>query len=83
MDLPARRARLPRGPERYGPDGTYIHEDERWSERRAGDMPAVEQILRVNGWMLAYRFVLGERLLDWRGPREARVPRAETRRRSR
>jgi Replication-relaxation len=56
----------------YGPEGTYIAEDARWSERRAADMTSVEQILRVNGWMLAYRFILGERLLDWRGPRDER-----------
>lgn len=55
----------------YGPEGTYIREDARWSERRAADMPSVEHVLRVNGWMLAYSLVLGERLLDWRGPREA------------
>jgi hypothetical protein len=36
-------------------------------------MSSVEHVLRVNGWMLAYRLVLGERMLDWRGPREARV----------
>lgn len=55
----------------YGPEGPYISEQLRWTERRAADMSSVEHILRVNGWMLAYRFVLGERLLDWRGPREA------------
>jgi hypothetical protein len=57
----------------YGPDGLYIAEHARWTERRAADMPSVERILRVNGWMLAYRLVLGERLLDWRGAREARI----------
>jgi Replication-relaxation len=57
----------------YGPDGTYIDEAARWSDRRAADMASVEQVLRVNGWMLAYRLVLGERLLDWRGTRDARV----------
>lgn len=61
----------------YGPEGTYIHETERWSERRAGDMQRVEQILRVNGWMLAYRFAVGARLLDWLGPREARTTRRD------
>lgn len=57
----------------YGTDGTYVDEDARWSERRAADMSSVEQVLRVNGWMLAYRLLLGERLLDWRGARDARA----------
>ena len=57
----------------YGPDGTYIDEAARWSERRAADMSSVEHVLRVNGWMLAYRLVLGERMLEWRGAREARM----------
>lgn len=57
----------------YGPDGTYISESARWTERRAADISVVEQILRVNGWMLGYRLVLGERMLDWRGTREART----------
>jgi hypothetical protein len=61
----------------YGPEGTYIGEEARWSERRAADMLSVEHVLRVNGWMLAYRLVLGERLLDWRGPREAPPGRGE------
>jgi hypothetical protein len=58
----------------YGPEGTYIDETTRWAERRAADMTSVEHVLRVNGWMLAYRLFLGERMLDWRGGREARVP---------
>jgi len=57
----------------YGPGGTYIDEKARWTERRAADIASVEQTLRVNGWMLAYRVVLGDRLLEWRGPRDARV----------
>jgi hypothetical protein len=55
----------------YGPEGTYVPEDARWSERRAADTASVEHVLRVNGWMLAYRLYLGERLLEWRGAREA------------
>jgi hypothetical protein len=57
----------------YGPEGLYIDEHARWAERRAADMQTVDRILRVNGWMLAYRLILGERLLDWRGAREARI----------
>jgi Replication-relaxation len=57
----------------YGPEGTYIDESARFAERRAADMASVEHALRVNGWMLAYRLFLGDRMLDWRGSREARV----------
>jgi hypothetical protein len=57
----------------FGPEGEYIQESARWTERRAADMLTVEQILRVNGWMLAYRLAIGGRLLDWRGAREARA----------
>jgi len=57
----------------YGPEGLYIDEHARWAERRAADIQSVDRILRVNGWMLAYRLLLGDRLLEWRGAREARI----------
>jgi len=64
----------------YGPDGAYIDETLRWSERRAVDMRAVEHELRVNEWMLAYRRVVGGRVVDWLGRREARAAPAEAER---
>jgi len=54
-------------------DGTYIDEQARWSERRAVDMGRVEHGLRVNGWLLTYRRLLDGKLLDWLGPREAKI----------
>lgn len=57
--------------QREGPDGVYVEEGARWSDRWAVDMRRVQHQLRVNGWMLAYRHVLGTAAIDWLGSREA------------
>ncbi|MGH2763102.1 MAG: replication-relaxation family protein [Thermoleophilaceae bacterium] len=56
-----------------GPDGTYVDEGERWSDRWAVDMRRVQHQLRASGWMLAYRHLLGAAAIDWLGSREARA----------
>jgi hypothetical protein len=58
---------------REGPDGAYVDPAARWSDQWAVDMRRVQHQLRVNGWMLAYRHVLGTSAVDWLGRREARM----------
>lgn len=59
--------------QREGPDGPYLDEAVRWSDRWAVDMRRVQHQLRANGWMLAYRRLLEGAAVDWLGRRESRV----------
>lgn len=59
--------------QREGPAGPYVDPAVRWSDQWAVDMRRVQHQLRVNGWMLAYRRLLGADAIDWLGRREARI----------
>jgi protein involved in plasmid replication-relaxation len=59
--------------QRVGVDGAYVDPAARWSDQWAVDMRRVQHQLRVNGWILAYRHMLGSAAVDWLGRREARM----------
>lgn len=56
-----------------GPQGPYIPRKASWSERQLGDHGVISHLLQTNAWVMAYRRLLGENALDWRGEREGRL----------
>jgi Replication-relaxation len=53
--------------------GPYIPHQARWRERQVRDYRVVEHDLQVNAWVMAYRQLAGELVVDWLGPDEARL----------
>lgn len=52
----------------HGPEGPYIPERERFSERRLADYGGVQHDLQVNAWVLVFRRIVGDLVVDWKGP---------------
>jgi len=57
----------------WGLDGPYIEEEAKWRPRHVTEYSVVEHDLQVNAWVMAYRALVGERLIDWLGPDQGRV----------
>jgi hypothetical protein len=56
-----------------GIDGRYIGEEAKWRPRHVTDYSVVEHDLQVNAWVMAYRELRREHLLDWLGPDQGRI----------
>jgi hypothetical protein len=54
-------------------DGPYIGEEAKWRPRHVTDYSVVEHDLQVNAWVIAYRQLCGDHLIDWRGPDHGRI----------
>jgi hypothetical protein len=61
------------GQRHRGRDGTYIAEDADWKDRQPVDHRSVRHLLQMNAWVLVFRRLTGERVVDWLGEHEARL----------
>jgi hypothetical protein len=53
----------------WGLDGPYIEAEAKWRPRHVTEYSVVEHDLQVNAWVMAFRELAGDRVIDWRGPR--------------
>jgi hypothetical protein len=57
----------------WGLDGPYIEAEAKWRPRHITDYSVVEHDLQVNAWVMAYRALVGDHLIDWLGPDQGRI----------
>jgi hypothetical protein len=57
----------------WGLDGHYIEQDARWRPRHVTEYSVVEHDLQVNAWVMAYRKLAGDEVIDWLGPDQGRI----------
>ncbi|MEX0993591.1 MAG: replication-relaxation family protein [Solirubrobacterales bacterium] len=57
----------------WGLDGPYIPPEAKWRPRHVADYNVVQHDLQVNAWVMAYRRLAGNGVVDWLGPDESRV----------
>jgi hypothetical protein len=62
----------------WGLDGPYIEPEAKWRARHVTEYSVVEHDLQVNAWVLTYRRLVGENLIDWFGPDQGRIEVAAT-----
>jgi hypothetical protein len=67
------RAGFTAGKDHQGPDGAYIPREAKWEERQVADFRTLEHRLQTNAWVLCFRRLVGEQVVDWRGEREGRL----------
>jgi hypothetical protein len=56
----------------WGLDGPYI-EEAKWRPRHVTEYSVVEHDLQVNAWVMAYRALSGNRMIEWFGPDQGRI----------
>jgi hypothetical protein len=56
-----------------GPHGSYIPNGVKWQEGRLAHHGALAHLLQTNAWVLAFRRLVGEHAVDWRGEQEGRL----------
>jgi hypothetical protein len=56
-----------------GLEGPYVDPDAKWRPRHVTEYSVVAHDLQVNAWVMAYRQLAAEAMLDWRGPDEGRL----------
>ena len=61
------------GQRHEGPDGPYIPDGTKWRRRRVVDHRMLRHTLQVNAWVLAYRRIARDYVIDWRGEHEGRL----------
>jgi hypothetical protein len=54
-------------------DGPYIPSEAKWRKRQVSDYSVVQHDLQVNAWVMAYREIVGESVVDWIGPDQGRL----------
>jgi hypothetical protein len=54
-------------------DGPYIPTEAKWRQRQVRDYSVVLHDLQVNAWVMAYRELAGDRVVDWLGPDQGRL----------
>jgi hypothetical protein len=58
----------------WGLDGPYVPGEAKWRTRQVRDYGVVLHDLQVNAWVMAYRELVGDRVIDWLGPDQGRPP---------
>jgi hypothetical protein len=61
------------GQRHRGSRGPYVPREARWEESNLADFRLLAHLLQTNAWVLAYRRLVGDHMLDWRGEHEGRV----------
>jgi hypothetical protein len=61
------------GQRHRGPHGSYIPKGVKWEEGRLAHHGALAHLLQTNAWVLAFRRLVGEHAVDWRGEHEGRL----------
>jgi hypothetical protein len=61
------------GQSHRGPNGPYIPREAKWHERNLADYRVLEHLLQTNAWVLAFRALVGEHVVDWLGEQEGRL----------
>jgi Replication-relaxation len=54
-------------------DGPCISPEAKWKPRHVTDYRLVQHDLQVNAWVMAYRRLAGDRVVDWIGPDHGRI----------
>jgi hypothetical protein len=56
-----------------GSEGAYIPGDARFEEQQVSEYRGLSHLLQTNAWVLAYRHVVGDHIVEWRGEHEGRL----------
>jgi hypothetical protein len=57
----------------WGLDGPYVEAEAKWRPRHVTEYSVVEHDLQVNAWVMAFRGLAGDRVIDWLGPDQGRI----------
>jgi hypothetical protein len=57
----------------WGLEGPYIPTEAKWRARHVRDYGVILHDLQVNAWVMAYRELAGDRVIDWLGPDQGRL----------
>jgi hypothetical protein len=57
----------------WGLEGPYIPTEAKWRPRQVRDYGVVLHDLQVNAWVMAYRELVGDHVIDWLGPDQGRL----------
>ena len=57
----------------WGLDGPLLEAEAKWRPRRVTEYSVVEHDLQVNAWVMAYRELVGDQVIDWLGPDQGRI----------
>jgi hypothetical protein len=57
----------------WGLDGPYIPTETKWRQRQVRDYGVILHDLQVNAWVMAYRELVGDCVIDWLGPDQGRL----------